>query len=199
MAFIKFTLIAIFSFFFSLMGFAQLKPIYFIGESITKDSTLATSYGIYGKLTGEGLYALKIFDLDNNLKTTGTYKDENLKIAHGDFVYYADVALFNQVNGTSFILKGKTRFITGKGSFVEGRQTGRWISFFPNGKIMNVTTYSSGIRHGFYGTFDKKGKNLVSGAYHTGQKDGEWLYDNGKVKEIFIKGVKQQKSKNKKN
>ena len=193
-----FFLIVVFS--LNLCAFAQLKPIYFIGESLTKDSTLATSYGIYGKLSGEDLYALKIFDLDNNLKTTGTYKDENLKIAHGAFVYYADVYLFNRVNGTNFILKGKTRFITGKGSFVDGRQTGRWISFFPDGKIMNVTTYLNGVKHGFYGTYDKRGKTIVSGAYNTGQKDGEWLYNNSKVvKETFIKGVKQQEIKNKKN
>jgi len=175
----------------NLCAFAQLKPIYFIGESLTKDSTLATSYGIYGKLTGENLYALKVFDLNNNLEITGTYKDEDLKIPHGVFMYYANVDMFNRINDETFFLKGKTRFITGKGLFVNGLQSGRWISFFPDGKIMNVTTYLNGIKHGFYGKYDRKGKTLIAGVYHSGKRDGEWLYENGKVKEIYKDGVVQ--------
>lgn len=176
----------------NLSVFAQLKPIYFQGDNLTSDSTKATSYGVYGKLTGDNLYALKIFDLENNLKVTGTYKDENLTIPHGAFVYYADVNLFNNVNDETFYLKGKTRYITGKGSFQDGKQTGRWITFFPDGKIMNVTTYVNGIRHGFFATYTKKGKIVLSGMYAAGKRDGDWIYDNNKMKEYFIDGVKQE-------
>ena len=183
--------------------FAQLKPIYFVGSTVVQDSTKATSYGIYGKLSGEDLYVLKIYDLDDNLTTTGSYKDQDLKIAHGAFVYYADVNIFNRMNHTSFTLKGKTRYITGKGNFVDGDQHGRWISFFPDGKIMSVTTYVKGIRHGFYGKYDRRGKMLVSGNYKLDEKDGEWQYREGRDKEFFINGIKQvapeKSSKNKSN
>ncbi len=172
--------------------FGQYKPIYFRGENIVADSTIATSYGVYGKLSGEDLYAIKVFDLQNNLITTGTYKDERLKIAHGAFVYYKSVNEFNEMNAANFVLKDdKVRFVSGKGNFVNGNRSGRWIAFFPDGRIMNVTTYVNDVKHGFFGSYTKKGKIIISGAYYMGEKDGEWLYDNGKVKEYFVKGVRQ--------
>ncbi|MGF1922729.1 MAG: toxin-antitoxin system YwqK family antitoxin [Bacteroidia bacterium] len=183
----------------NLTAFAQLKPIYFRGNDLISDSTKATSYGVYGKLSGENLYALKIFDLYDNLTTTGTYKDEELKVPHGNFVYYGDVNLYNSVNGTSFMLKGKNRYVTGKGSFIDGKQSGRWMTFFPDGKVMNVTTYVNGVKHGFYGLYDRKGKTIVSGSYYVGEKDGVWLYKDGKTKETYVKGVKQVETKNKRN
>ena len=176
----------------SLAVFGQYKPIYFRGENIVADSTIATSYGVYGKLSGEELYAIKVFDLQNNLITTGTYKDERLKIAHGAFVYYKGVSEFNEMNAENFVLKDdKVRFISGKGNFVNGNRSGRWIAFFPDGRIMNVITYVNDVKHGFFGSYTKKGKIIVGGAYYMGEKDGEWLYDNGKVKEYFVKGVRQ--------
>ena len=177
--------------FLNLCAFAQLKPVYFNGDVIVKDSTQANYYGVFGKLSSENLYVLKVYDLDNNLKTTGYYKDEDLKIPHGAFVYYENVNFFNHVNATNFILKGKERFVSGRGIFVDGLQTGRWISFFPDGRIMNVTTYLNGVKHGFYGTYNGKGKVIVSGVFNAGQKDGEWLQDSGKIKENFIHGIKQ--------
>lgn len=169
----------------NLSVFAQLKPIYLRGAVIVQDSTKATAYGVYGKLTAEDLYVLKIFDLNNNLKSTGSYKDQFLKIAHGAFVYYDDIDRFNYKNATNFKLKGKTRFISAKGSFVDGYENGRWISFFPDGKIKEVITYVNGVKHGFYGAYDKRGKIVASGAYNLGERVGEWLYDKGKVKKTF--------------
>ena len=175
----------------SLLAFAQYKPIYFRGAEVVADSTMADSYGVYGKLSGEGLYAIKIFDLDNNLITTGTYKDEKLKIPHGAFVYYSSISSFNDASLTNFQIKDKARFISGKGSFIDGKKTGRWISFFPDGKIMNVTTYLNDVRHGFFGTYTKRSRPIVTGNYYAGKQDGEWLYDNDRRKEIYIRGVKQ--------
>lgn len=198
----KLFLIVIFSG-LNLYAVAQYKPIYFVGETIVADSSKATSYGIYGKLSGEELYALKVFDLENNLIATGTYKDDKLKIAHGDFVYYGSVDRFNAVNGTTFFFEDKERFITGKGSFYNGNKNGRWLTFFPDGRIMGVITFVNGIKHGFYGVYTKKGKLVVSGTYLEDEKDGEWLYDNGKVKENYLKGVRQiapeKRAKKKKN
>lgn len=182
-------------------AFAQLKPIYFRGNMVISDSTQATSYGVYGKLSGEELYVLKTFDLENNLKITGTYKDDSLKIAHGSFVYYEDVDVFNRINGTNFSLKDKTRFISGKGAFKDGFQNGRWINFYPNGAIHTVVTYVMGVKHGFFGVYNKNGKTIISGAYKVDKKDGEWI--SGKVKQIYDDGVLQpspsKKSKNKSN
>jgi hypothetical protein len=181
----------IFLFSLQLCVYGQFKPVYFIGEQIVADSTMATSYGVYGKLSGEELYVLKVFDLKNNLMTTGTYKDERLKIAHGAFVYYNNIEAFNNLNATNFAIKDKERFMSGKGFYTDGNKSGRWITFFPDGKIMNVTTYLNGVKHGFYGLYTRKGNMVISGTYYADEKDGEWQFDNGKVKETYIKGVKQ--------
>ncbi|MEJ5995367.1 membrane dipeptidase [Pedobacter sp. Du54] len=175
----------------SLLAFGQYKPIYFNGQTVVSDSTQANSYGVYGKLSGEELYALKIFDLGNNLLTTGTYKDEKLTVPHGAFVYYSSISAFNNTNFTNFVVKDKERFISGKGSFIDGKKSGRWIMFYPDGKIMSITTYVNDVKHGYTGQYSRKGKPIISGSYFAGERDGEWLYDKGKVKETYIKGVKQ--------
>jgi antitoxin component YwqK of YwqJK toxin-antitoxin module len=193
------------SFLFILLGInfsalAQLKPIYFYGDQVVTDSTLANAYGVYGKLSSEELYVLKMFDLDNNLKLSGSYKDADLKIAHGDFVFYTDVEAFNRTNGTNYSLGEKARFISGKGSYVDGSEQGRWIEFYPDGKVRAVVTYVMGIKHGFYGVYSGKGKTITSGAYKLDQQDGEWFLDSGKVRQTFIDGVLQpQAKKNAKN
>ncbi|SFG78566.1 toxin-antitoxin system YwqK family antitoxin [Pedobacter insulae] len=186
---------------FNLCAFAQLKPIYFLGDNVISDSTKATSYGIYGKLSGEEFFILKTYDLADNLIYTGSFKDADLKIPHGNFVYYNSIEGFNLVHDTFFFIEGKERFIAGKGSYVDGYQNGRWINFYPDGKIFSVITYVMGIRHGFTGTYSKRGKLMTSGTYKLDKKDGEWL--NGKVKDTYIDGVIQlplgRKSKNKLN
>lgn len=179
----------------SLSSFAQVKPIYFRGDEIISDSTRATSYGVYGKLSGEDLYALKIFDLYNNLKVSGTYKDDELKVPHGTFIYYEDIDVFNTINNENFPMHGIRRFISGRGAFVTGLKNGRWLSFFPDGKILNVTTYVNGVKHGFFGTYSRKGKVVTSGVYMNDKKEGEWLSNNGKTKENFVNNVKQVESK----
>ena len=59
--------VLLFGVFFYCAANAQVAPIYFYGDQVISDSTLATSYGVYGKLSGEELYVLKMFDLENNL------------------------------------------------------------------------------------------------------------------------------------
>jgi antitoxin component YwqK of YwqJK toxin-antitoxin module len=193
------------SFLFMLLGInfcalAQHKPIYFFGDQVVADSTLANAYGVYGKLSGEELYVLKVFDLANNLKLSGSYKDAELTIAHGNFVFYTDVEAFNQANNTNYALGEKARFISGRGSYVDGREHGRWIEFFPDGKVRAVVTYVKGIKHGFYGIYSGKGKMITSGAYKLDQQDGEWFLEGGKVRQTYVDGVLQpQAKKNAKN
>ncbi len=186
-----------FSFLFILFSlnfyaFGQVKPIYFSGEVVVQDSTIATSYGIYGKLSGENLWVLKMYDLYDNLMQTGSYKDENLKIPHGDFIYYSDVYKFNETFGTFFSLKQKSRFIAIKGRFNDGLQTGRWISFFPNGEIKAIVTYVKGLKNGMFSQYSAKGKIEVSGSYLNDEKDGTWV--TGRKKELYINGLLQLKN-----
>ena len=68
-------------------AFSQAKPIYFNGNKVTTNADEATSYGVYGKLSGQDLWVLKRYDLDDNLMLSGSYKDEQLSKPHGKFIF----------------------------------------------------------------------------------------------------------------
>lgn len=166
---------------------AQVKPVYFIGDSLTKDSTKATLYGVFGKLDAENLYVLKVYDFYDNLISSGTFKDDSLKVPHGKFSYYDSVYEFNEENGTYYYLKDKDRFLSEQGSFNNGFKTGRWISFYPDGKFFTIVNYVNGLKQGEYKKFDRKGRTLVEGQYLLDLEDGTWKF--GKYKLVnFVEG-----------
>jgi len=177
---------------------AQVKPIYFKGDEIITDSTKATSYAIYGKLSNEELWTVKRFDLYNDLIMTGTYKDRNLRIPHGKFTFYGDIDRFNYLYGTFFYIKDRYRFIGETGSFIDGKKTGIWLSFYPDGKVLTSEVYVNNVLNGSYVCYDRKGKMLSMGSYVNGQMDGEWLLHGGLQKVIYELGVLKSSIKDKK-
>lgn len=164
---------------------AQLRPIYFNGDNATLDPTNATSYGVFGKLSTENLWVLKRYDLKDNLMQTGSYKDPELTIPHGQFVFYMDVDYFNLISKENFKLKGKTRFTYQQGAFSDGVEQGRWVLFYPDGNIFNLQDYKDGKLNGEFKTFDKYGKIILSGQYVMDKKEGEWIVERGKRKEVY--------------
>ena len=177
-------LVFLFTLIFYFTASAQVKPIYFIGDSITTDKTKATSYGVSGKLSTDTVYRLKMYDLYDNLMQTGSYKDENLTIPHGNFLIYGDIDEFNYEQETTFYVKDKDRFLAEQGDYFDGKKRGRWIQFFPDGKIFRITNYIENFKHGEFKEFNRRGKLVIAGAFKLGLKDGEWSYQSGK-KEIY--------------
>ncbi|RYF98112.1 MAG: hypothetical protein EOO07_38615, partial [Chitinophagaceae bacterium] len=133
---------------------AQVKPVYFHGDSIVLDSTKASSYGVFGKVSTEDIYVLKVFDFDDNLLVTGAYKDDKLKVPHGKFSYYQYVDDFNDENNTNFYLEESIRFLREQGSFNNGFRIGRWLTFYPDGKIFTIVNYVNGLKQGEYKKYD---------------------------------------------
>ena len=161
----------------SLIGCLQLhaqsvKPIYFSGDKVVSDPEYATSYGIVGKLSSDSIYVLKRYDLDDNLLMTGQFKDDILTIPHGDFLFYSDVTTFNIANSTYFNLKGKTRFISQRGKFVEGYEQGAWYFYFPNGSISQQMNFRNGLLEGEFVVYSPKGRKETVGKYADGKKHG---------------------------
>lgn len=179
---------------------AQVKPIYFYGNQITQDKDKATSYAVYGKLSTENVWTFKRYDLWDNLLQTGSYSDETLTVAHGKFLFYSDIQEFNNNYLTRYVIKGKTRFLSQEGYFENGLEQGKWILYFPDGNIFNVQELANGKRNGKFITYDKHGVELIAGNYVDNLKDGEWLLEKGKVREIWDMGVlkSREKIKNKK-
>ena len=72
--------------FCSFNSYSQVKSVFFDAkDKVTSDSTIATSYAIYGKVSGSDVYVFKKYDLDGYLLVTGAFKDEALKYSPGEF------------------------------------------------------------------------------------------------------------------
>lgn len=180
---------------FNLSVIAQVKPIYLNGNQIVSDPNKATSYGVFGKISNEDIWVLKRYNLYDELMSTGSFKDASLTIEHGDFVFYSYVQDFNDEYLTHFSIKDKSRFIAQKGKFDNGLETGEWIWYFPTGSVMTILTYEKGVKNGPFYNYDRNGNVIQSGKYLNGEKEGEWLYNRGKDREFYVKGIPQEESK----
>lgn len=167
---------------------AQVRPVYFAGDSLTIDKSIATYYGVFGKLSTDSVYTLKLYDLNNNLVQVGFYADSLLQVPSGKFLYYSSVDSFNYDNDEHFYLKDTDRFLAEQGQYINGKKVGRWVEFFPDGKIKRIQLYVSGLKHGEYKEFNRRGKVLVAGQYALDLREGEWKYLEGK-KQIYKEGI----------
>lgn len=178
---------------------AQVKTIYYAGEQVLTDTTLAktyaTSFAIYGKLSNDSLYVFKKYDIYNNLLGTGTYKDEFLIIPHGKFTYYSDVETFNDFNNSSFPYTNKNIFVSEEGNYEDGLAVGEWKSFYPDGKLMAVGTFKNGKKQGKFAAYNAKGILETSGNYVNDKKEGEWIFKRGRKKIFYVNDVEQKKVK----
>lgn len=182
---LRFKLIIIFLVCASLQAFSQAKPIYFNGNRITADANQATSYGVYGKLSGQELWVLKRYDLDDNLMFSGAYQDEILTKPHGKFIFYGSIFDYNNQNFSNFKNPTTDRYITQEGEFVDGLEQGKWMDFFPDGRVMGYRNYLNGKLEGETAFFNYKGRRLFVGQYKNGLKTGTWYDLKKKVKDVF--------------
>ncbi|RYF24598.1 MAG: hypothetical protein EOO42_05480 [Flavobacteriales bacterium] len=166
-------------------AFSQAKPIYFNGNRITTNADQATSYGVYGKLSGEDLWVLKRFDLYDNLMLSGSYKDELLTKPHGKFIFYGSIYDYNYENFTNFKNSKTDRYTSQQGEFVDGLEEGKWYDYFPDGAIMGFRTYHNGKLQGEVSFYNHKGRRFLNGNYKDGLRDGVWYDLKRKVKEVF--------------
>ncbi|KIO75516.1 hypothetical protein TH53_20380 [Pedobacter lusitanus] len=171
-------------FFFLFTGInvdAQIKTVLLDAkDQFTADSTLAVTYGVFGKISGDSLYTFKKFDFSGVLLASGSFRDDQMQIPQGKFIYYEWITPENNNSNDGFEIKGKERFVELIGSYEDGKRSGRWITFYPDGKMKQIITFSQGIIHGPYMAFDQDGREQVSGLYKSGKKEGTWILNGGK-------------------
>jgi hypothetical protein len=183
---------------FSMLGLkAQVKTIYYLGEKVMLDTTLAsslaTSFAIYGKLTNDSLYSFKRYDIRNNLMITGSFKDEALSIPHGKFTYYSDVETFNDTHNTVFPYADKNIFVSEEGQYDNGLSIGKWIGYYPDGKIFATVNFQNGLKQGEFVAYDENGRVQTFGIFKDDKKEGEWLLKRGKKKIFYVNDIEQKK------
>jgi antitoxin component YwqK of YwqJK toxin-antitoxin module len=182
---LKYRLLILLLFLGATTAFAQAIPIYFNGNRVTTDKERATSYGVYGKLSGEDLWVLKRYDLDDNLLFSGAYKDEQLTKPHGKFIFYGSIFDYNYQNFSNFKNETTDRYVTQQGEYVDGLEQGKWTDYFPDGRIMGYRNYVNGKLEGETAFFNYKGRRMLVGHYKGGLRVGTWYDLKKKIKEVF--------------
>lgn len=173
----------------SFNGFSQVKTVYYDDEDhVIADSTQASSYAIYGKLTGDSVYTFKKYDADGYVMVTGAFKDDSLQVAHGKFVYYDWVDQLTTLGNTLPVADGKDRYILLTGNFKDGKREGRWLTFYPNGSLKSVVTFVDNVLNGESKSFDTKGRLQTSGNFLNGKKNGQWIMSGGRKIEQYENG-----------
>jgi antitoxin component YwqK of YwqJK toxin-antitoxin module len=166
--------------------YSQVKSILLDGrDRIVTDSTQAVTYGVFGKIEGDSVYTFKKFDFDGVLLTSGTFKDDSLHVPHGKFVYYDWITPENNYTDLSYEVNGKARFIALTGKYINGVREGKWFSFYPDGKVKQMATYTLGTLNGPYQLYNNDGKVQVSGSYVAGKKNGTWIVRGGKQEDEY--------------
>ncbi len=63
------------------------------------------------------------------------------------------------------------------------RKTGKWITYFADGKIQRIEHYKEDMKDGKYVEYYKTGKKMYEANYKMGLPDGKWIIYNsdGKV------------------
>lgn len=71
-----------------------------------------------------------------------------------------------------------------EGFYKDGKQDGKWLSFYSDGKQKAIYNYKEGEFHGKYINYFENGQVKIEGKYEKGKKVGVWkTYDNnGKLR-----------------
>lgn len=147
--------------------FAQTKKV-FVTESgkYTGDSNKGVSYLLVQKLSGDSAYLALSYDMQNNLLSKGTYKDESLAIPDGKFTFYKTTAAGEHYTATI-------------GYFFNGKRAGTWNEFSPDGKTAAEYTYQNGELNGPYKLYDPSVGTHGEGIAINGHLQGDFKwYDN---------------------
>jgi hypothetical protein len=180
-------------------GNAQIRTVYFNEEDqVVQDSTEAVSYALMGKVMGDSVYTVKKFDDEGYMMMTGAYKDDSLKVPHGNFVYYDWVDVVSPLGNEIAPPNGKERFISLKGTFRNGLREGIWMTYYQNGSLKDVITYRNNLMNGPYKRFDYKGALQLSGNFVNNKREGTWIQRGGREISQFkddkeISSVKKSK------
>ncbi len=118
-------------------------------------------------INSKGVPVFKCYYMTGELKAEGSYKSKKNKVFDGMFTSY-----YENGNRSSF------------GHFDTNNKIGKWLYWFDNGYIMNITNYNmQGEKHGEYKSWYDDSIVDCGGEFLNDKETGEWKYyfQNGKV------------------
>ena len=100
---------------------------------------------------------------------------------------------FNYTHNSVFPYTDKNIFISEEGQYENGLSTGRWSSYYPDGKILGTVNFQNGLKQGEFVAYDEKGRVQTFGIFKDDKKEGEWLLKRGKKKIFYVNDIEQKK------
>ena len=165
---------------------AQDYKIFIGDDGKPADLFKATSY-IVVKQLADTAWFMQQYDMGNTILQSAMFKDRNLQIPNGKFVYYRKLSYYNN-NVLKETFKADTaNWITTEGTFKDGKKEGKWTDYLSNGKKREEANYKDGVLNGPYASYNEDHSTIgLSGRYVDGKREGEWdMYNlDGKVMEM---------------
>ncbi len=120
----------------------------------------------------------KQYGMDNILLSAGTYKDKDLTVPNGHFIYYGFVFSSSLPPGTKIkeIAPGVVQYIKTTGDFNNGMKNGQWIEYAGDGSKITLNTYKNDYQNGLYESYNSESQTvLFRGNYINDKREGEWF------------------------
>lgn len=153
---------------------AQLYKIFVDENGKRIDSAKALSYIVWRQVSDTS-WLMQQYDKHGAILQAGTFKDKDLSIPHGKFVYYSKLTTYNMKFKSALKLTDTSNFLRTYGEFKDGKKEGWWINYFRNGKKESVQYYRNGLMNGPSEVYNyDTNAVLVAGKYVNDQREGEW-------------------------
>lgn len=65
-----------------------------------------------------------------------------------------------------------------EGAYLEGKETGAWLYWYPTGTPQQQGSYTMGVRDGVWTSYHPDGERASEGQYVDGSEHGPWVYWN---------------------
>lgn len=91
--------------------------------------------------------------------------------------------------------KDENGHIIEEGFFLDGKMTGAWFNYYPDGRVVAIRSYIDGKVDGTFITIDDRGRVMLQAMYQNNYLNGMFTeYKNGsrKMKETFYKDGKKE-------
>lgn len=162
-------------------------------DALFKPTSYAARYYVITEKKDSLWYREVYYLPEKGMFMEGSYKDEECKIAHGNFRWFHENKILKEeghfVNGLKngeWLKFNKEGELTDSVNFVEGRKTGFGFSWHKNGMISDSTSFD-GFGNGVQISWYDDGTPRQAGHYISDTiKKGRWQYfhSNGRIKAI---------------
>lgn len=153
---------------------AQAYKVFLDADGKRTDSAKAVSYIISRKFTDTS-WLMQQYDKHNTIMQAGTFKDKDLHIADGKFVYYSRLYIYKMKLAKFSKPTDTINYLKTYGSFKNGLKDGWWIDYFRNGNKEYANYFVDGKLNGRSESYNRDFNTiLVEGNNLDDTRNGEW-------------------------